>query len=135
MPVPNLIHPVPVELEQIDKGSTVYDDEAREPVQTISRSEKKTLKAQVLWGGHEEATSTKAGLQEGERGYVLFRQKDLNKAGVTSIETGDKFVKLGLISTLVFVTRQVPMGHYPSAGGHTLLKVFFADRAPARVKG
>lgn len=131
MPTPNLIHPIPVELEQIDRTSTVYDEDAREPVQVIARDTKKTLKAQVLWGGHEEASSRKGGLQEGDRGYLLFRQKDLTAQGV-DLAVGDRFAKIGLIKTDVYISRLEPLGHYPSAGGHTLMKAYFADRAPSR---
>lgn len=129
--LPNLIHPVDVHIEQLDKASTVYDDDFREPVQQAAHAVVKYLKGQVSWGESKQLGTTAAGVEENAAGYVLFRYIDLEKAGVT-LKLNDKIVKLGKIATDLYITKIAPCGHYQDQGGATLVKAYFMDRQPSR---
>lgn len=131
MPVPNLIHPVPVTIEQISKGTTIYDPDSREPIQQASRPVKKTLSGQVRWQSRLAEGTTRGGTTEGAAGYVLFRQVDLD-ANSLVLQLEDRFSRLGTIDTDVYITRLRPVGHYPDQAGHTMIKAFFDDRQPSK---
>lgn len=131
MPTPNLIHPVPVTIEQIDKPATLYDEDAREPIQFAARATSKTIAGQVKWGSQFDETTTRVGTVEGASGYVLFRQIDLTAAGV-ELQLEDRFSRIGTRDTDVYITRLRPVGHYPDHSGHTMIKAFFDDRQPSK---
>ena len=78
MPITYLIHPVPIDVQQIDRSTTYYDEDAREPVQHAARLVTVNIPGQVRWVGHLEQEHERGGVQEGERGYVTFRQVDLD---------------------------------------------------------
>ncbi len=131
MPIPNLLHPVPIEIEQLDKGNTYYDDDAREPIQFAARKTKITVSGQVNWGAAMAADHERTGAVENASGYVLFRYVDLEAAGVV-LQREDRFTSIGGVVTDVYVDRLVPRGHYPDIGGPTMVKAYFVDRQPAR---
>jgi len=131
MPTPNLIHPVPITIQQLSKGDTLYDDDFREPIQQSVRTVSKVISGQVRWATSDDLSMTNSGPREGEAGYVLFRYRDLAAASVT-LQQNDRFTKIGNEIVDVYVTRTQPLGHYPSAGGATLVKAFFTDRQPSR---
>lgn len=130
MPYPRLLHPVNVQIEQINYSETIYDEDAREAIQQAARNNSVTLSGQVKYGSSKEQSYNTGGVQENERGYVLFRQRDLDGASVT-IAPNDRITSIGNISHDSYISRIEPMGHY-SAFGHTLLKCYFADRQPAK---
>jgi len=131
MPIPNLIHPVPVEIRQIDESETIYDDDMREPVQQSVRASTVTVPGQVKWGMDQNLQTRLRGAEEGSDGYVLFRYVDLAAQGIT-LAREDRFVKLGNVDVDVYVKALRPEGHYSDQGGPTLVKAFFADRQPSR---
>lgn len=131
MAIPNLIHPVPIVIRQIDESETIYDDDMREPVQQTVRGASVTVNGQVKWGMEKSFTSTARGAEEGSDGYVLFRYVDLAAAGIT-LKREDRFLKLGNVDVDVYVKALRPEGHYSDQGGPTLVKAFFADRQPSR---
>jgi len=126
---PDLIHPIPVEIEQIDKGKTAYDDDAREAVRTIGRSVVQKLEAQVSWSVKDEPIPGKQGISEEARGYLLFRRNDLIGKSII-INRGDKIIKIGHDDVELFILGRTPAGHYPDQGGATLLQAYFGDRNP-----
>ncbi len=128
---PNLLHPVPVIIEQISIPGTSYDADAREPIQQAARSAAVTLPGQVKYGASKDQRFESSGPQEGERGYVLFRQRDLEKASVT-LAVNDRITKIGRVDQDAYVTRLEPLGHYGDYGGNTLVKAYFADRQPSK---
>ena len=128
---PRLIHPVPVVIEQFLPSQTIVDDDFREPVQHAARAAQVTVDGQPKWGADESSQPTRGGVEEGSDGYVLFRYKDLDDAGVT-LKRSDRFVSIGGLNTDVYITRLRPEGHYTDQGGPTLIKAFFADRQPSR---
>lgn len=127
---PDLLHPVTIELEQIDRAATRYDDDAREPIQQAARATVVELPGQVKYGSSKDESYHAGGRREGERGYVLFRQRDLDSASVT-LAVDDRIKKVGNVDHDSYITRLEPTGHYP-AYGNTLVKAHFADRQPSK---
>lgn len=131
MPIPNLIHPVDVKIEQIDKPSTFYDEDAREPIQQAARTTVVILKGQVRWTGQFDKESTDAGIKENESGYVLFRTTDLSAQSIT-LQVNDRVAQIGGRDMDSYLTRLEWLGHYPEVNGPTLVKAYFADRQPSK---
>ena len=131
MPVPTLIHPVPVKLRQISRSTTFYDDDAREPIQHATRLATKTIQGQVSWKSQFDIGHNKAGTVLNASGYVLFRKIDLDAQSIV-LQDNDRIIQIGTRDTDVYINKLVPTGHYPDIGGHTMIKAFFADRAPSK---
>lgn len=131
MPQPNLIHPVPIQIKQIDTSSTMMDEDYREPVMQSKRKAIKTILGQVKWWSHSNMDYTEGGRQEEYTGYVLFRKMDLNAQSIT-IKNNDQIVKIDDLDQNLYIVKMNPMGYYPNLG-YTLLKCFFLDRQPARL--
>jgi len=129
---PKLLHPVPVQIEQADRGSTIYDDDAREPIGQVAVSAVVTISGQVKYGSSKQlGYQSGAGVQENEKGYVLFRQRDLDAASI-ALEPSDRITKIGTVDHDVYISRIMPTGHYAEFGGNTLVKAFFEDRQPSK---
>ena len=129
--MPNLLNPVPISIEKIDRAGTYFDPDAREPIQQAERASVVVVPGQVSWGTQLGLEPQKAGPREGATGYVLFRYTDLTAAGVT-LEDNDRFAKLGNVETDVYISKLEPCGHYKDQGGPTLVKAYFSDRQPAK---
>jgi len=132
MPIPNLLHPVPIIIRLIEQAETFFDEDTREPVQMMARKPTVTLDAQVRWPRSKDADPSMAGRVDESRGYVLLRKIDLDNASV-SISIGDNIIKVGTIDHDLYVNELEPLGHYGDQGGHTMLKCYFNDRSPSRV--
>ncbi len=133
MPIPNLIHPVPVSIQVIDRSNTIVDDDMREPVQQSARGATTVVGGQVKWGMDQGFGSERKGPAEDSDGYVLFRLVDLAaEAPPVVIKRDDRFIRLGTVDVDVYVTALRYEGHYPDQGGPTLVKAFFKDRQPSR---
>jgi hypothetical protein len=128
---PNLINPVPIEIEQLDISTTIYDDDFREPIAQASRTTKVTIKGQVKWETKDGLRVMRGGVEEIAAGYVLFRLIDLAANNIT-LRQNDRFTKLGTEITDIYIIALRPEGHYADIGGPTLVKAFFADRQPTR---
>jgi hypothetical protein len=128
---PRLLHPVPITLQQIVRGETVYDPDLREPIQNTTRTANAILRGQVKWGLDKALNVLPEGVKEGSDGYVLFRASDLVKASIT-INREDRFIKMGKVEVDVYVTALQPLGHYPDIGGHGLIRAYFKDKQPSR---
>lgn len=131
MPIPNLIHPVPIKIRQISKLTTHYDEDAREPIQHAARSVTKTVNGQVKWASQFKLGHTRAGATEKAAGYVLFRNVDLVAKSIV-LQDNDQIIQIGTRDTDVYINELEPTGHYPDTGGHTMIKAFFQDRAPSK---
>lgn len=129
--IPRLLHPVPIVIEQISKGATIYDPDSREPIQSAARTSQKTVQGQVKWGGDLSLQVAAGGALEGSRGYVLFRYVDLEAQGV-ELQQNDRLVKIGNREVDVYVVEVTDCGHYTDQGGATMIKAHFADREPSR---
>lgn len=129
MPIPNLLHPVPIDVVSIDSANTVQDDNHRESVQQSVTTSTLGVPGQVKWFS-EEMEVDAGGRKVKATGYVLFRYLDLTARGVT-LKFNNRFTKIGNTICLVFVVGFTPAGHYPDQGGATMVKAFFNDRQPA----
>lgn len=139
MVLPNLIHPVPITISQIDRDNTVVDAGYGEEYEVVAREASVSCPGQVKWGASDRYRPSDIGPEEGEDGYVLFRNVDLRARGIASIVRGDRFLSLGgspnAIATDVYVVRVRFEGHYPDQNGPALLKAFFSDRQPVKGAG
>lgn len=139
MPVPNLIHPVPIRVQAIDRANVITDADYGEEIEVVARKPTVTVSGQVKWVGFDRYRPSADGPQEGEDGYVLFRIIDLRASTLNTIRRGDRFIQLGgspnAVSTDVYVMRTRFSGHYPDQNGPSLLKAFFADRQPIKGVG
>lgn len=131
MPIPNLSHPVPIIIRQLDKATTLYDDDYREPIQQSRRLAAVTIPGQVSWGNDKRLVETRGGVELTSTGYVVFRYVDLNGMGIT-LQLDDRITSMGGVTCDLYIVSFRPMGHYPDVGGPTLLKALFDDRQPMR---
>jgi len=131
MPLPNLIHPIRVVVQQIDTAATVYDPDTREPVQQAARKTNVVLPGQPKWVSEESLGIARAGSSPSASGYVLFRMVDLTAAGVT-LRLNDRITMQGHLVDEVYIVRLQPLGHYPGQNGASLIRAWFADRLPAK---
>jgi len=135
MPLPNLIHPLPTEIQSLDRSATIQDDGYGEPVQTVVYGSSFSVPAQWKWMSARELNMQNIGAVEYSTGYVLLRLVDLRALG-KAIKIGDRICAYGSgagrIELDVYVTRITYEGHYPDQQGPSLVKAYFADRQPAR---
>jgi len=148
--IPNLIHPIPVEIRRMERAVTVLDPVAREPVRQVWRNEdgpgtgaSLSLVAQVNWNDGQIAVPTypAAGVEENWKGYLLFRVVDLVAAGVATenpdgtltvaLARGDRIVRIGRRAVDMYVLFFRDVAGYTDQGGCTLLEVRFNDRLAA----
>lgn len=136
LPAPNLIHPIPVQIEPLQRAQSLVDDDFREPIQQAVRSPRATVPGQIKWTSDEQLRVTDAGTQKGADGYVLFRRCDLRAAGLNEIHQSDRFVAIGAGANTtevdLYVVRVQQMGHYPDQGGGSLVRAWFKDRQPSK---
>jgi hypothetical protein len=131
MPYPNLLHPVSISIQTLNRSGTVYDPDLREPVQDEARAATVVCPGQVAWGSDQKGIPRPEGSKEESDGYVLFRLSDLAARSIT-LKREDRFTKLGTIDVDVYVVRLQYMGHYSWSAGPTLVKAFFKDLQPGR---
>lgn len=127
---PRLLHPVLVTLEQSSISNTLYDEDAREPMQQSAYSTPVTIQGQVQYGSSREQSFRFGGIREEESGYVLFRKLDLDGNSIT-LKINDRITNIGNIEHDCYITRLEPLGHY-SAFGNTMVKAYFSDRQPGK---
>lgn len=136
MPLPRLIHPIPVVVRLRRKAASKMDPDAREPVGKVARSVKYNLQAQISWK-RQKTDATSTGSETKTEGYILLRRFDLDALGI-DINEGDKIETIGTGIALVegpfYITMIQYRGHYPGQGGHTLVKAWFNDKKPVRQK-
>jgi len=131
MPLPNLLHPIPVIIEQWIASETIYDEETREPIQQAARSETVEIPGQISWDVKDDVIVGEGGTVLNAKGYVLFRYIDLQTRDVT-LKVQDGIKKLGWQNVNLYIVAFKPMGHYQDRGGATLVKAYFNDRSPSR---
>ena len=133
MVVPNLLHKVSIEITQISKATTFYDDDAREPIQHAARVAPVVVDGQVNWlgdrDGGQEQQANKGGASIKSTGYILFRYVDLNAKGIT-LRHEDRISKIASQDYDLYIHKLVPMGHYKAP---TLVRAYFSDRQPSKV--
>lgn len=129
MPMPRLIHPVDVTILRVDKSSTAYDRDAREPLRSVARVEVRTV-AQVGYKSIRDPAYQPQGIAVDAKGHLLFRVVDLDEVDYEPSE-GDKITQIGIRAVELYVTACSDLGHYGDQGGATLVRAYFSDRTPA----
>ena len=131
MPLPRLLHPVNITVQQIDRDATIYDEETREPVQKVSRNTDTVIPGQALWVRQKDMIASPGGVREEAEGYVLFRYADLKRMGIT-LALNDRIIKVGHLAVDVYVIKLMPMAHYADQNGPALVRAYFASRESSR---
>lgn len=136
---PQLLHPVNIIVEPLDRSSQIEDENLREEIQIIGRSERITIPAQMEYRDKDDFATQKEmydarGMVVLVAGYFTVRTLDAQLRG-WSPKLGDKILETGVGSTFPqqlngVIVRVEPRAHYPGLGA-TLLKCFFSDRKPS----
>lgn len=141
MVAPNLLNPIKIKIEQINKDATQYDRRLRENRNVIRRNTEVELDAQIVYARSSTRGSLDnqnnegrenigiGGITEESDGYVLVKMSELTAKGIT-IKNGDKITKLAQLDVSYYVVGQRPGSHYTDQNGFTLLQIFFRDRNP-----
>jgi len=137
---PELIEPINLEIESIDKGETTYSigpGGRREPINNIVRT-LFVIPAQVVFGNTEQVQhSSQLGTDEEASGYIIIRPKDLTDLGKT-IKRGDRIIKFidsnggerVLSNPLYFVHSAGDLSSHFSGSGFSFIRALFTDRNP-----
>lgn len=152
---PNLLHPVPVTFELLNRDDTVFDRYAREPVGQAIRQgesprtgERVTIKAQYseyfASAKHDYPMYQREGVEEMTDSYLAIRYKDLLRAGLVElnngkwenmkIKRGDRVVQIGREEVNLYVQGFKIFAHYPGSKG-TMIQVNLMDRHPVDQQG
>ena len=131
MVLPNLLHPIPIVIEQWVAATTIFDEETREPIQQSARAARETVMGQVSWVVKDKVIITEGGTRLSADGYILFRYVDLQAKSLV-LKKQDAIKKIGWQDTNVFIIALKPTGHYPDQSGATMVKAYFNDRVPSR---
>lgn len=133
--VPELIEPIPVLFQQINKAATTYSTGVagrREIQNFVARDVTKTIEAQVAFPDTDQRPMySQLGVDEQARGYLVVRYSDMQSLGIT-LKRGDKIIKLGNTTVEYFLLHGNgdPAAHFSSIGGFTLVRLYFSDREP-----
>ncbi len=134
--LPNLIHPIPVEIRQLLRSETIVDPDYMEPIQQAELAEPVIAPGQVKWSMDERLRATLIGAESEAEGYVLFRRIDLRARGVAELKQNDRITAMGIgpnrRAVDLYIVGLRFEGHYPDQGGAALLKAFFKDRDPSK---
>jgi len=131
MASPRLIHPVPVVVQPLDRGSSSWDSSAREPIPQLRRGTSVNIDAQVHWGKRDVRIQTSDGLVTEADGYLALRRRDIEAAGWTPGH-GDRVVSIdGVVQEVYLLGPGQHRGQYRRRSGsrHQLVRIFFKDRA------
>ena len=127
---PNLIFKVPVTVSPIDRSTTEYDSDTREPILTTARETAVVIDAQVQWTIKDRSSGAQAGREQQSSGYLVVLKRDLVSKGWTPTE-GDKITSIPETSGGPwYVSAFEPCMH--KRGQPRGLIVYFQDRMPAK---
>lgn len=133
MPLPNLIHPINCTLQVLDTANTIFDPDAREPLQASERLADVIVQGQPRWVSQKQLEAAGFGPSDAVRGYVLFRFIDLTNAiPPIALKINDRITLQGSLADEVYIVRLEPTAHYPDQGGASMVKAWFTDRQPAK---
>lgn len=132
---PNLIEPVDLVVESINKVQTPYSTGVsgkREIINHVVR-EQFTIPAQVVFSNlDQDLQNTQLGPSEKAKGYVILKRNDLSAQG-KSINRGDRIVKIHgepLKQILYFIHSVGDLSSHFSSAGFVFVRIFFSDREP-----
>ena len=127
---PNLIHPIPIVIEPIDRTNTVYDEEAREPLRNAARKTTVTVPGQIQPLEASSFLGFRGGPARDYKLRIIFRIVDCQRRGWEP-KRGDRITKMGSETTELYVMALGPAAHYPDMNGRTLYNLYIADRRPS----
>jgi hypothetical protein len=130
MAVPNLIHPVTVTVQPLDRAGTISNGRRRAPVKVIARSTSVSFEAQAVYNATKRTAVDSGGLMERVDGYLVARKADLDALSYTP-GLGDRIVTVGGQTGLKLYVTETEATAYRD-GDHTLWVIEFDDRRPAR---
>lgn len=132
---PDLIEPVELVVESINKTQTPYSSGVsgrRETINHVVR-DKFLIPAQVVFANlDQDMQSTQLGASEKAKGYVIIRRKDLSAIG-KQINRGDRIVQIhgeALKQLLYFIHSVGDLSSQFSDTGFAFVRLFFSDREP-----
>jgi len=137
---PDLIEPITVTIESIDKSATPVSTGIagrREIVNNVVRTSF-DLQAQVVFGNvDQDQKSSQLGTDEESSGYLIIRPKDLLDQAVT-IKRGDRITKFtaangtvtALPNPLYFQHSVNDLGAHFANSGFSFTRCLFTDRNP-----
>lgn len=157
MAVPNLLHPIWIVLELLDRDDTVFDKYAREPVGQALRDgesprtgSRVRIKAQFseyfASAKHEFPVWKREGVEEVADAYMAIRYKDLHRAGLVELDSdgawtnlqvkrGDRVIQIGREKVNLYIEAKGKIfAHYPGHGG-TVIQFDLLDRHPVDQQG
>jgi hypothetical protein len=133
--IPNLIEPIDVKIEQIDKTILRPDrgpGNIPDSPLPVPRKTTITLKAQIVFiDSSIEQNHTQIGTDEQARGYLVVRFIDLSSQNIT-LKRGDKIIQVGNRPCEFYLVHSFndSAAHFSSESSFTLLRVPFMDRNP-----
>ena len=136
----NLIEPIKITVQQIDKTTTIYPSGRsgrKHPSNSVVRHVDVILDAQVVHGDRDQKGNfSQLGADEQRKGYVVLEYAALVAKNVV-LARGDKIIKMGQLDTELFFTHSTgdPAAHFTGVGGFTLVRMPFQDRDPVGPKG
>ena len=137
---PELIEPIKVVVEQIDKTATPFSTgvSGRRETQNFVKRIEQTFNAQVVFGNDDQKQhSTQLGVDEEAAGYCIFLESELEDLGKRPVR-GDRIVKFigqngkeKIPSTKLYFNHSGgDLGGHFSNGGFGFVRLFFMDRDP-----
>ena len=112
--VTSLIEPSEIVIQQLDKGSTLYDEDTREPIKQVRRSSPITLSAQVSWTRSQKTAykfTGQGGPQNERQGYLVFLRREL-VAAVVTLQRGDKILSMAGRPRIAYLINEQFAGHH-----------------------
>lgn len=131
--IPFLVQPVDVVVEQLDADATVYDENAREAIGQVARSDAITLSAQISYGktdGPAWKFGGQGGVSSDSTGRVAFLKRTLDAAGVT-LARGDRITSVAGNVQNLYLTEEKLTGHM--SGATNLIVWRFEDKRPGKL--
>lgn len=133
MPTPNLLFASLATIQPVDKASTPYDRDTREPLRTVARAATVRIPAQNRVRALQEPQYSPVGLDEDIEGWLVVREVDCLARSYTP-KVGDRIVQFGRREVEFYVRMIQDEGHYTDTNGVTLMRLYYEDRRPSAKK-
>ena len=125
---PRPIHPVPVTVEPIDRDTTDYDEDFREPITAVNRLAPVTFDAQVSYKRTEDQKNTYDGDIPQSDGHLVVEEAVLENAGYTPA-LDDMIIAINGRTVEYKLVQIKNQGHYDQ---HYLVWLYFIKKEKGR---
>jgi len=129
MPRPTLVHPIRITIQAVDKASSAFDPDTRQPLRSVARTTVR-IPAQVRVRALSEPEYHPAGVDEDIEGWLTVRVVDCERRSYTP-RVGDRVTAIGHRSVEYFIRFIQDEGHYPDQNGASLVRLYYEDRRPS----